>query len=155
MDKIIVNDTVAKVIIILPIILGFSVGFFTKPDNWYANLNKAPINVPSITFSIVWSILYIFIGIAYYLALKNKSITYWVFPIIHLMFNLSYTPILFVYHKILLSCIVIIIVLLSAIYLAYLFYYYDKTGYAYILLIPYILWLCFANYLAWSLYFLN
>lgn len=155
MNDIIVNDNIAKIIIILPLVLGFSIGFFTKPDNWYKNLKKAPINVPNITFSIVWSILYIFIGIAYYLALKNKSIKYWIIPILHLLLNLSFTPILFGFHYILMSCIITLLVLITAIYLTYLFYQYDKTGYAYKLLIPYIAWLCFANYLAWSIYFLN
>ena len=144
-----------KLIIVLPLIFGFSVGFFSKPDKWYFDLKKANINIPNITFSIVWSILYIFIGIAYYLALKDKLLKYWIIPIIHLILNLLYSPLLFRFHYILLSSINILLVLLSAIYIIYKFYYYDSTGYAYKLLIPYIVWLIFANYLAWSLYFLN
>ena len=149
-----INNNIDKIIIILPLILGFSVGFFSKPDKWYYNLKKN-IEVPGIVFSIVWSILYIFIGIAYYLALTGKSINYWILPIVHLFLNLSYTPLLFNYHNILLSSIITLLVLITAIYMTYLFYYYDKTGYAYKLLIPYILWIMFANYLSWSLYFLN
>lgn len=149
-----INNNIEKVIIVLPLILGLSVGYFSKSDKWYYNLKK-DIDIPGYIFGIVWPILYIFIGIAYYLALNGKSSDYWIFPIIHLMLNLSYTPLLFTYHKLLLSTIVTTLILITAIYMAYLFYYYDKTGYAYKLLIPYILWLIFANYLAWSLYSLN
>ena len=61
-------------IIILPLIIGFIVGQLSKPGPWYFKLNKPELTPPSYVFGIAWSILYILIGISYYLALKYKSI---------------------------------------------------------------------------------
>jgi len=143
------------IIILLPLILGFTIGFLFKPDKWYLNLKKPSLIPPPILFSIVWFILYIMIGVSYYIALKNKQFIYWIFPIIHLLLNLLYTPLLFGAHNLILSSIVLLLTLITAIIVLILFYIYDKTGKAYKLLIPYILWLLVANYLGWSVYFLN
>lgn len=141
-------------IIFIPLLLGFLIGFFSKPDNWYFKLNKPFLNPPAFIFPIAWFILYILIGISYYLALKDKSIEYWIIPIIHLLLNFSYSPMIFIYKKLLESAIITTLILITAIITAILFYNYNKLISVY-LLIPYIIWLCFANYLAWSVYLLN
>ena len=143
-----------KIILILPLLLGFIIGFFYKPSNYYKNLKK-PYIPSGIVFSIVWFILYILIGISYYIALKNKPLIYWILPIVHLILNLIYTPLLFGYNELLLSSFVILLTLISAIMLMILFYNYDKSHISYKLLIPYIIWLIYANYLSWSVYSLN
>ncbi len=42
-------------------------------DNWYAGFEKPAVTPPDIVFPIVWSILYLMLGAAFYLALKNGS----------------------------------------------------------------------------------
>jgi benzodiazapine receptor len=143
-----------ELIIIVPLILGFLVGSFSRPDSWYLNLKKSPLTPPGYVFGIAWSILYILIGISYYIALRDKSIGYWIIPLIHLILNYAYTPLLFGYNRILESSIITLLVLITAIIVMILFYSYDRIIAVY-LLIPYILWLIFANYLSWSLYILN
>ena len=143
-----------ELIIIVPLILGFLVGNFSRPDSWYLNLKKSPLTPPGYVFGIAWSILYILIGISYYLGLRDKSIGYWVIPLIHLILNYAYTPLLFGYNRILESSIITLLVLITAIIVMILFYSYERMISVY-LLIPYILWLIFANYLSWSLYVLN
>jgi len=145
---------ISILILILPLLIGFAIGFFTRPDNSYKNLKKAELNPPSYIFSVAWFILYILIGISYYLALKNKSFKYWIIPLLHLLLNFSYTPVMFIYNKLLESAFIVLLTLITLIIVMILFYSYKKYISVY-LLIPYLLWLIFANYLAWSIYFLN
>jgi tryptophan-rich sensory protein len=141
-------------IIILPLIVGFVIGQLSRPGEWYLKLNKPKLTPPSYVFGIAWSILYLLIGISYYLALKNRSIDYWIIPLLHLVLNYIYTPLIFMYNRLLESAILTALILITAIIVMILFYSYGNKISAY-LLIPYILWLSFANYLAWSIYILN
>jgi tryptophan-rich sensory protein len=141
-------------IIILPLIVGFVIGQLSRPGEWYLKLNKPKLTPPSYVFGIAWSILYLLIGISYYLALKNRSIEYWIIPLLHLVLNYIYTPLIFMYNRLLESAILTTLILITAVIVMILFYSYDNKISAY-LLIPYILWLSFANYLAWSIYILN
>ena len=50
-----------------PLLLGGLVGLLTKNSMEYNTLIKPPFSPPAITFPIVWSILYLLIGISYYL----------------------------------------------------------------------------------------
>ena len=138
----------------MPIIIGFLIGYFTKRDSWYKNLKKPAYMPPGYVFSIAWSILYLLIGISYYLALKDKRFVYWILPLFHLLINFSYTPLMFTYHRILESSFIVLMTLISLIIIMILFYSYKKYISVY-LLVPYLLWLIFANYLAWSVYDLN
>jgi tryptophan-rich sensory protein len=94
-----INDilNINLIIIILPLIIGFIIGNLSKPDKWYYSLAKPKLTPPSYVFGIAWSILYILIGISYYLALKDRSIEYWIIPIIHLILTYAYTPLIFIY----------------------------------------------------------
>jgi benzodiazapine receptor len=141
-------------IIFMPIIIGFLIGFFTKPDGWYKTLKKPELMPPGYVFSIAWSILYILIGVSYYLALKNKKFVYWIIPLLHLMINFMYTPVMFGFHRLLESAVIVLLTLITLLLVMALFYSYKKYTSVY-LLIPYLLWLIFANYLGWSVYDLN
>ena len=141
--------------IFIPLILGFLIGYFNKPDKWYFNLKKSILTPPGIVFSIVWTILYLAIGISFYLTLKDKPYIYYLIPIIHLILNLLYTPLLFRYHNILLSSIICLLTLITGLIILYLFNKWNNNKLAVKLLIPYIIWLVFANYLSFSLYHLN
>lgn len=145
---------IKMLIIILPLIIGFIIGQLSKPGAWYFKLNKPKLTPPSYIFGIAWAILYILIGISYYLALKDRSIGYWIIPIIHLLLNYAYTPLIFMYKRLLESAILTTFILITAIIVMILFYNYGNII-STILLIPYIIWLSFANYLAWSVYTLN
>ena len=147
-----------KIFIILQFFFGFLIGQIIKPNKWYENLNKPYLNPPKILFPIVWTILYLLIGISYYLIIIKFESYYnflFIIMIIHLLINYSFT-ILFFYLKLkLLSAIICFITLVLAIYLYFIFFNYDNIGTASYLLIPYIIWLIFANYLSWTIYFIN
>ena len=148
------KEILLLVISIAPLILGFSIGFFTKPKKWYFDLKKPLYNPPSYIFGIAWFILYILIGISYYYGLRELPYVFWVIPIIHLIINLIYSPIIFIFRRLLESAFIVSLTLITLIIVMILFYTYERYLSVY-LLIPYLLWLLFANYLAWSVYYLN
>lgn len=141
--------------IILPIALGELVGLIISQFMDYNTLQKPPLSPPGFIFGIVWSILYLLMGIAYgMLVYKGKSDAevskiYWTQLIINLIW-----PILFFVFKIrLFSSIWIIILLILVISMVIKFYKKDKIiGYSQI---PYLLWIMFATYLNIGVYILN
>ena len=129
-----------------PIFMGFVIGLITKDSIRYNDMIKPPFSPSPIVFPLAWSILYLLIGISYYLLKKEKdtkleSIIYY----LQLFFNFTWPIIYFVFNFQILSIIWIIILLFLTIFMTYLFYQKNKLS-AY-LLIPYILWLIFATYL--------
>lgn len=142
------------IIIILPLIIGFLIGLFTKPDEWFKKLKKPRFNPPNYIFPIAWFILYLLIGVSYYLALKDKPIEYWIIPIFHLLLNFSFSIMMFKYKRLFESALITLLTLITAIIVLLVFYKYKKIN-SILLLIPYIIWLLFANYLAWSIYLIN
>ena len=141
--------------IVIPIALGGLVGLIISQFMDYNTLQKPPLSPPGFIFGIVWSILYLLMGIAYgMLVYKEKSDEevskiYWTQLIINLIW-----PILFFVFKIrLFSSIWIIILLILVISMVIKFYKKDKIiGYSQI---PYLLWIMFATYLNIGVYILN
>jgi len=54
-----------------PLFLGIVSALITRNSINYNTLNKPPLSPPGIVFPIVWTILYILIGLSYYLYKKN------------------------------------------------------------------------------------
>ena len=147
-----------NIYIFIPLILGMLPSFFYRGGNdmiEYRKLKKPEQIPPSYIFGIVWPILYLLIGISYYIGLKNKKLKYYIIPIIGLIINYSYTPIFFGKDKLFLSLIIVILTLIFAILTLLQFNYTVKNKLSVYLLIPYIMWLCFASYLSYNIYVLN
>ena len=141
--------------IILPIALGGLVGLIISQFMDYNTLQKPPLSPPGFIFGIVWSILYLLMGIAYgMLVYKGKSDAevskiYWT----QLIINLIWPILFFVFKLRLFSSIWIIILLILVINMVIKFYKKDKIiGYSQI---PYLLWIMFATYLNIGVYILN
>lgn len=143
------------ILIFIPLVFGFIFGSFSKPDVWYEKLIKPRFNPPRIVFPIAWTILYILIGVSYYYGLYEKDYKYFIIPFVHLSLNFLYSPLFFNYKKILGSAILTFMILIFAIMTLIQFAMTNKNLISVYLLIPYILWLIFANYLAWSIYKVN
>lgn len=141
--------------IFLPIILGSVVGFIISGNIDYNNLTKPFLAPPKILFPIFWSIIYLLLGISYYLykrnAKENKKIDIVYYT--SLVINLLWSLIFFLLKWRFIAVIWIILLDSSVFYLVYLFHKNNKVS-AY-LNIPYILWLIFATYLTISIYILN
>lgn len=138
---------------LIPLMLGFIVAMII-PDykDFYSSLNK-PFNLPAIVFPIVWSILYVVMGIAAYFVDEegdDKAIRLYY---IQLFVNLLWTPVFFGLKSLLWGMIVALLLAILVILTAIKFYQSRKlSGY---LMIPYVIWSLFALYLTISIYALN
>lgn len=148
------NENFKKIVhALLPLIIGGIVGLITSNAMGYNDLVKAALSPPAIVFPIVWTIIYLLIGISYILLKEkvNKETKQLYYG--QLIFNYLWIFIFFVFKFRLLSILWIIILDVLVICMTYQFYKQNKLSG--ILLIPYVLWLLFATYLNIFIYFLN
>ena len=141
--------------IVIPIALGGLVGLIISQFMDYNTLQKPPLSPPGFIFGIVWSILYLLMGIAYgILVYKGKSdAEVSKIYLTQLSVNLIWPILFFVFKLRLFSSIWIIILLILVISMVIKFYKKDKIiGYSQI---PYLLWIMFATYLNIGVYILN
>ncbi len=141
--------------ILIPLVLGGLVGLFTRGSMDYSMLTKPVLAPPGYVFPIVWSILYVLMGISYALLITsgtNNRVTqksYYAQLIVNLIW-----PILFFTLKWrLIAFIWIVLLLLLVINMIYQFFYQRKN--AGIIQIPYLVWVAFATYLNLFFYLLN
>ena len=137
-----------------PLLLGGIVGFLIKDAMDYTSLVQPPFAPPSLVFPIAWSILYLLMGISYYLYRKvdeNKTLIFVYY--LQLFFNLTWTFIFFVFKLRGLS-ILWIIILIGIVLLLIKEFWQTKRASAYCF-IPYLLWLIFATYLNIGIFILN
>lgn len=130
---------------------------YSAIPTWYAGLIKPAWNPPNYLFGPVWTILYILMGISFYLVISGKfdkkvhraiRIYY-----LQLIFNTLWSVIFFGFQNPLLAFIVIIVLWILIALTIIDFYKIKKiAGY---LLIPYILWVSFASVLNLAIYLLN
>ena len=134
-----------KITLVFAVILAAMIGSLASTqassDVWYLSLNKSELNPPSYVFGIVWPILYILMMISAYLA-PNKVFTIF---LIQLTFNASWSWLFFRFQMPLISLINIYLLIALNFYIATLMYRENKL--AFILFIPYVLWISFASYL--------
>lgn len=141
--------------ILIPMIIGGIVGLITASSIDYNSLEKPFLAPPSIAFPIVWTILYILIGVSYGI-LKSKKITNSEINLIYyiqLGVNSLWSIFFFIVKWRLFSFIWIII--LAILIIVMIFKFYNKDKVAGLLQIPYLLWVLFASYLNISIYLLN
>ena len=124
--------------IAVPLVLGAIVGLITK--NQSSNYDGI---VPGFVFPIVWSILYILMGISSYIVRNDKELMN-IYKV-NLGINILWPIIFFSLKLRVLAFFWILILILVVGYMIYRFYNKNKIS-AY-LLIPYILWLVFASVL--------
>jgi len=125
---------------LFPLVIGTIVGLLTDTSTYNGN-------VPAIIFPIVWSILYVLMGVSSYLVRDNKELM--IIYIINLIVNYAWSFIFFNLEFRVFAFFWILLLLGIVIYMAYRFYKENKlAGY---LLIPYILWLIFAAFLNLSI----
>lgn len=153
--KIINILNIKHILIFIPLIFGSLIAsFFSfENDKEYNKLIKSKMMPPNYIFSIVWTILYLLIGISFYYGINTNNYYNYIIPIIGLIINYSYTPVFFKLDNLILSFVIVLLTLKFAILTFIQFYYYNII--ASYLLIPYILWLIFASYLSYDIYIIN
>lgn len=143
--------------VLLPLLAGFVGGLFTSSSvsTWYLTLNKPFFNPPDWVFGPVWTLLYILMGLSFYLVWVNKKKNNLALSIfgIQLFLNLLWSVLFFGLRNPLFAFIEIIFLWAAILCAIILFYRIDKN--ASYLLIPYILWVSFAAVLNLYLVVLN
>ena len=140
---------------LLPLVGGAIVGLIISGYMDYNDMIKPPLSPPGIVFPIVWTILYILIGISYFLATKDNEnnkeldqiyllqlLVNFLWPIIFFILRMYFTAFLW---------IILLIILVGAM-IKELLKVNKVSGY---LQIPYFIWLLFATYLNIGVYILN
>ncbi len=141
--------------ILIPVVIGGIVGLIISNFIDYNTLEKPPLSPPSLTFPIVWTILYILMGISYGM-LKSKKLVNEEIRFIYylqLFVNAMWSIIFFVLKWRLFAFIWII--LLDILVIVMISEFYKKDKLAGLLQIPYLIWILFASYLNLFVFILN
>lgn len=141
--------------IIIPVALGAVVGLIISGFMDYNELEKPVLAPPPILFPIVWSILYVLMGVSYGI-LKDKKLLDGDVTLVYyaqLAVNLLWPIFFFVFKWRLFAFIWIVVLAILVIIMAVRFYRKDNT--AGLLQVPYIMWTLFASYLNLFIYILN
>lgn len=138
-------------------ILG-SVFTISSIPTWYAVLNKPVFAPPNWIFGPVWTTLYFWMGISFYLIWnqgwkKQKVRTAGMYFLAQLGLNFIWTPVFFGLRSPLLALFVILAMLMLIITTMKKFYPLSK--WAFYLLLPYLGWVSFATLLNAAIVFLN
>ena len=141
--------------ILIPVIVGGIVGLLISGSMDYNSLQKPFLSPPGILFPIIWTILYILMGVSYGI-LKDKSlidsktnVIYYLQLFVNALWPIAFFVLkwrLFAFIWILLLDILIIVMIMN---------FYKKNKLAGLLQIPYLLWSLFASYLNLFIYLLN
>lgn len=146
-------------IIAIPLIVGAVSGFLIRNDVYiYGTLIKPPFALPGNLFSVVWGILYLLMGIALYLFIhaenqkkqQGDGIALFAFQ---LLLNFLWTPVFF-NLKMFFTAFLILVALFIFVAITTATFYNTRKSSG-ILLIPYLLFLVYAGYLNFSIWFLN
>ncbi len=146
--------------ILIPVLVGAISGYFTSSgvNGWYAIASKPWFNPPNWIFAPVWSMLYVLMGIAFFLVWKSgapKDIkqTAIILFAVQLVLNFFWSIIFFkmqqpgwAFAEIILMWVMILLTIL----------WFGKINSAAAwLLVPYISWVSFASVLNYSIWRLN
>ena len=147
--------------LILFLIVTFSASFtgglvsisFKEP--WYSSLVKSNYNPPDWIFAPVWTTLYIMMTLAIWFFWHSKSRdmnTIYIY-FIHIIFNTTWSIVFFGLHQIFLALVVLVI--LIGLIITLVIRYKRVNFVSYYLMIPYLLWCCYALFLNFNLLMLN
>lgn len=123
----------------------------------FGELTQPKLSPPAWLFPVVWSILYVFMGVASYLIVTSdkpaRSRTALTVYGIQLFFNFFWSIIFFRFEAYLFAFVWLVLLWLFVLLNTVLFSRIRKSaGY---LMIPYLLWVTFAGYLNLGIYLLN
>ncbi len=145
--------------IIISVAVGLLSAFFTRDSmDIYGSINTPALAPPAILFPIVWTVLYVLMGISSVIiynsdADENEKRQALILYGIQLAVNFFWSIIFFNQRAFLASFIWLILLWVLIIAMILSFRKINKT--AAWLQIPYLLWVTFAGYLSLSIYLLN
>lgn len=153
------SKTRFAIALLLPLAVGMVSAYLTRDKmELYQGIQKPPLSPPSIVFPIAWTILYLMMGAASYLASTTNKKDSGIFIanvwyLLQLLMNFFWTIIFFVLKYYLLAFIWLI-GMYAAIIMCTM-HYYRINKLASWLMIPYNIWMAFAAYLNLAIVILN
>ena len=154
-----VNKGLLAKCIAIPLLVGGLASFLTRGGmGVFMQLNQPPLSPPGWVFGVVWTILYILMGVSSYLVIQsgaeeeeiNKALSVYVYQLIvnflwpTFFFNFGWFFFAFLW-----------LVLLWVLVFIMIRRFYNISKLAGILQIPYLIWLTFAAYLNLGVWLLN
>ena len=138
-------------------LIAMLIGVVTRDGmGWYDMLAKSSLNPPDIVFPIVWTILYIMLALAGWQAWENRKLDqgtpfrlFWM----QMFLNWGWSFIFFGFQLVALGFIWIVALL--GVMLAFVFFAWKHQRLAAYLVIPTMLWGCFAAHLNYAIWTLN
>ena len=150
------NKSALIISILIPLAVGSLSALISGNMSMYSSLNKPAFSPPSYIFSIVWTFLYILMGISSYIIFmsgnENSTKALKIYGL-QLFFNFCWSIIFFGFSQYLLSFLWLIILIILIIIMIQQFYKISSIA-AY-LQIPYLLWSILAAYLNFKIYMMN
>ena len=143
----------------IPLVVGGVSAFLTKDSmEQFRKLNKPPLTPPGWLFPVVWTVLFLMMGLASYLVWKSdgprravrSALTLYG---IQLGFNFFWTILFFNMDLYLFAFFWLAV--LWALILATTIRFYRLSRPAGYLMVPYLVWVTFAGYLNFGIYLLN
>ena len=150
MKRIEIKDLVINILI--PVASGTLVGLIFKDYTSSIEEFNRSIVVPPIVFPIIWSVLYILMGVWFYFFGMEASTKQKIYYYALLGVNLLFTPVLFYFKNITFALVITLILLIGNSYLFITYLKKDKKSY---ILLPYLIWLVVANILMLDLFINN
>lgn len=152
-----VSDALGLVVWIAICFAAAAIGASFPVDDWYDNLNRPSIAPPNYLFGPVWTVLYVMMGVAAWLVWRQDSLRQTSLPLsiflIQLALNAAWSWLFFGLHRMDLAFVDIVLLGLAILVTAILFYRLNRL--AGCLLVPYLLWVCFATLLNFRFWQLN
>ena len=126
---------------------------FKEP--WYSLINKPSFNPPDWIFAPVWTTLYLMMTFSIWLFWhsKNRDMNTVFIYFINIIFNTTWSIVFFGFHEILFALLILMMLIFLIIILILRFKRVNMLSFY--LMIPYLLWCCYALILNFNLYLLN
>jgi tryptophan-rich sensory protein len=139
----------------LLLMLGFISGAASgsgEGNVWFFGLTKPPLYPPAATFGIVWSALYLVMGLALAMVItargaSGRGLAIGLFAV-QFGLNLAWSPVFFGMENI--SGALLLLVVIDAMVLATVLAFRKVRPLAAVLLLPYLAWVLFATLLNWQ-----
>jgi tryptophan-rich sensory protein len=125
---------------------------------WFAALDKPWFYPPSVTFGVVWTLLFTLMGVAVWrvwnAGVERREVKLALGAFVgQFVFNVAWTPAFFTLQRPVLALWIILVLVVAVVGTIAAFARVDRRAAA--LLVPYLLWGCFATVLNYSIIQLN
>ena len=151
------NKYLSLSIILVITFLAPAIGSYTTltfKEPWYSELILPNFNPPSWVFPPVWSSLYLMMSLAIWKIwinyFDNKILKIY---FVHIIFNSTWTVVFFGFHQIGYALINLLIILFFIVVL--MKKYFEKDKISFYLMLPYLIWSCYAFVLNSAILVLN